>query len=476
MRPRVKFLNDRLIVEIISEAIKLLVLKGVNLNHPTLLQRLADRGCRVDFGKRCVKFTGDIIEDSLRSVPQSIKLWNIEGTEYCDLSGDKVHFTPGSAAIKMLEYGTNQVRLATIDDMLQYTRIVEHLGNIDYSATAVVPDDVPRMIGDSIRLYALLKMTRKPIVTGAFTIAGFDVMRDLLLVVRGSKEALREKPLTIFSCCPTSPFKWSDVTSDNTMKCAELGIPVEFITMPLAGLVSPISLVGCLIQHTAETLSGIVISQTTKPGAPILYGGSPGTFNMRTMMPGIATLEAQMIDCAYAEIGQYLRIPTQAYIGLSDSKTLDGQAGFESGTGAYLATLAGINSISGPGMLFHESVQSLEKLVFDNEICGMSKRLAAGIEVREDFPSDALFDELLQSKTLLIAEHTLKYIGVEHYVPGPTIDRASLRENKPPLTETAHNEVQKLLNKDPVCVLSTDQLHELSSVMQNAAGEFKVSF
>ncbi|MHC4718690.1 MAG: trimethylamine methyltransferase family protein, partial [Planctomycetota bacterium] len=82
---------------------------------------------------------------------------------------------------------------------------------------------MPSRIGDSIRLYALLRLTSKPIVTGAFSIEGFDVMRDLLLAVRGTRRALGEKPFAVFSCCPTSPLKWSRVTADNTMKCAELG-------------------------------------------------------------------------------------------------------------------------------------------------------------------------------------------------------------------------------------------------------------
>ena len=226
-------------------------------------------------------------------------------------------------------------------------------------------------------------------------------MRDLQLAVRGTRQRLMEKPFAVFSCCPTSPLKWSTVPADNAMKCAELGVPVEFISMPLAGLVAPISLVGCVIQHTAETLSGVVLSQTTRPGAPILYGGSPGIFDMRSMAATISAVEAQMLNCACVEVGKYLGLPTQAYIGMSDSKSLDAQAGFESGTGAYLAALAGINSISGPGMLYFESCQSLEKLVFDAETCGIARRLIAGVEPGEDFPCDDLFGQLLREGQLL---------------------------------------------------------------------------
>ncbi len=51
----------------------------------------------------------------------------------------------------------------------------------------------------------------------------------------------------------------------------------------------------------------------------------------------MGAVETQMIDCAYAEIGKYLGLPTQAYIALSDAKQLDAQAGLETSMGATLA-------------------------------------------------------------------------------------------------------------------------------------------
>ena len=101
----------------------------------------------------------------------------------------------------------------------------------------------------------------------------------------------------------------------------------------------------------------------------------------------MGAIETMMLDCANAEVGKRLGLPTQGYIALSDAKALDAQAGLETGMGAVLAGLSGINSVSGPGMLDFESCQSLEKLVLDDEICGMVARLRRGIEPREDFPS-----------------------------------------------------------------------------------------
>ena len=124
--------------------------------------------------------------------------------------------------------------------------------------------------------------------------------------------------------------------------------------MPLAGFMAPVTLVGRLIQQTAETLSGVVISQLTNPGHPILYGGSPAIFDVRHETTPMGAIETVMLNCANSEIGKSLGMPTQGYVAMSDAKQLDAQAGLETATGALLAGVSGINSISGPGMLDFE--------------------------------------------------------------------------------------------------------------------------
>ena len=298
-------------------------------------------------------------------------------------------------------------------------------------------------------------------------------MRDLQLAVRGSKEELAAKPLTIFSCCPTSPLKWSDVTSQNLVDCSRYSIPVEFVSMPLSGFMAPVTLVGTLGQHTAETLSGVVISQLANPGTPVLYGGSPAIFDVRYETTPMGAVETQMLDCAYNEIGKHLGMPTQAYISLSDAKQLDAQAGLESSMGATLAALSGINNISGPGMLDFESCQSLEKLVLDNEICGMTLRMIKGIEPKEDFPSLPRFEELLKEKHLLISKHTMRYLNEEFYLPGSVIDRASRarwqEEGGKTLLERAHSEVEKLIGEYVPSGLPDDTKKELTKLMEGEA-------
>jgi trimethylamine--corrinoid protein Co-methyltransferase len=248
---------------------------------------------------------------------------------------------------------------------------------------------------------------------------------------------------------------------------------VEFISMPLTGFVAPGTLVGTLIQHAAETLSGVVISQTASAGAPMLWGGSPAVFDYRYETTPMGAIETQMIDCAYAEIGKRLGLPTQAYISLSDAKRLDAQAGLESASGANLAALAGINSISGPGMLDFESCQSLEKLVVDNEIARYSQRLVRGITLRDgELPAQPHFEELLRDGHLLIADHTRAWIKDEVWLPDRVIDRANrarhLEEGNHTLEERARNRVSQLLSAEPR-IIDDDRRVRLDGVMRSAA-------
>jgi len=473
MRPTVRFLTDDLIKQIIDEAVNILCSLGLQIHNKQILSMLADHQAKVDMDNFHVNLTEDIIQKAIKTAPRSFKLYDVMGNQTHDFSDYNVYFTPGSTALNILDYKTGDMRKADTADFIDFSKLISQLEHIASSSTAFITSGVCEKISDSYRLFLSLLYCEKPVVTGAFTIESFNVMKDFQLAVRGTQQALKEKPLTIFSCCPTSPLKWSEVTSQNLLDCSRYHIPVEFIAMPLSGFMAPVTLTGTLIQHTAETLSGIVISQLSNPGTPILYGGSPAVFDHRYETTPMGAVETMMTDCAYNEIGKFLNLPTQAYISMSDAKQLDAQAGLESGIGATLAALAGINSISGPGMVDFESCQSLEKLVLDNEMCGMTFRLIEGITPRDDFPALPIFQELLREKHLLIAEHTIRYRHKEIFFPGPAIDRANRERWKQQgamdLNARLHNEVNKLLKTYQPSTLPETTKKDLVKLMEKEA-------
>jgi trimethylamine--corrinoid protein Co-methyltransferase len=298
-------------------------------------------------------------------------------------------------------------------------------------------------------------------------------MNDLLCAVRGTQSALEEKPLAIFSCCPNSPLKWTHDGCGNLMDCAERGIPVEIVPVPLSGFMAPVTLVGTLIQHTAEVLSGVVLGQLVRPGTPMLFGGCPAIFDLRFESAPMGAVESMMIACGAAEIGRRLGMPTQGYVGLSDAKTLDAQAGFESGIGTTLAALSVFDNVSGPGMLDFINCHSTAKLVVDHEICAMSRRARRGIAPRDDFPSLELFRELIDEGHLLIAEHTMTHLHDEIDFPGAVVDRAGrprwLEEGGATLDERVASEIDRIVAAHRPARLEAATIGDLEERMLAAA-------
>ena len=234
--------------------------------------------------------------------------------------------------------------------------------------------------------------------------------------------------MSIFTVTATGNFRFGEDSCQNLLDCVEAGIPIEIVPVTLMGLIAPVTLVGALVFHCVDVLTGITMAQIVKPGAPVLFGGAPATFHMKAASSPMAAIEAQHLNVGYVAIAKSLGLPTQAYMALSDGKFLDAQAGAETMTSALLAALAGVNSVSGPGMLDYVLTFSLPKLVFDNEVCGQCLHFVREIRVLEDLPATDLVNHLRQNDHLITAPHTLKYWPQELYLTDPVIDREN-REN-----------------------------------------------
>jgi len=421
-KPRMRFLNDETIERIHLGAMSVLEKTGVMFNNQTALELLAENGATVDFERKVAKIPSSLIKEKLEEAPSKITLYDRDGRPALHVEKDNVYFNPGSTAINILDSETGEIRKPVTRDLEDLVKLTDALNNMHAQSTALVVSDVPEAIVDRYRLYTVLKGSKKPVVTGAFTVEGLHDMKNMLAAVMG-EDKLAEKPLAVFDVCPSPPLMWSYITSQNLIDCARYGIPAEIVSMPLSGATGPASLAGTIVLHTAETLSGIVLAQLSESGAPVIYGGSPAVFDMRYGTTPMGAVETIMIDCAYGEIGKHYGLPTHAYIGLSDSKLVDAQAGFESGIGLVMGALAGINIISSAGMLDFESCQSLEKLVIDNELCGMALRVAKGIDENDECLAVDLIKEIGSGGHYLTTRHTLNWFAREQYMPSAIIDR-----------------------------------------------------
>ncbi len=469
-RPRLELLPPGEPERIVEEACRVLERVGVLVENEEGRRLLDDAGTIVRDGRHTIPER--LVRQTLALVPACVVLYDAGGEPACDVGADRVHFDPGSAAIHVLDPETRRRREASTHDVVRLTRLVDRLPHYAAQSTALLASDVPREVGDRYRLYLALLHGRKPVVTGTFRKDGFAPMRDMLLAVRGSAEALAANPLAVFDCCPSPPLKWSDLTCQSLIDCARAGIPAELVSMPLTGATSPVTLREAVVQHCAESLSGIVIHQLARPGAPIIYGGAPSAFDMRHGTTPMGAVETMMIGVGYAQVGKHLGLPTHGYLGLSDAKTADYQAGLESGVGAVLAALAGINMVSGAGILDYILTQSLEKLVLDHEACAMALRLIRGMASGESGSGDdavELIAEVVRRGEFLSHEHTRRRWREELSIPSAIIDRCTYGDwvsgGAHTAEERAREEVERLLAREPEPTLTPDVAADLRRIM-----------
>ena len=449
MRPQLKVISDDLVAAIVAEAKRILAEVGVEVRGPGLRRRLLDHGLKLDAAGERIHFPPDVVDAAIAAAPQEFTLYNRNGDSHATLGGDRVHFVPGSSGLKVLDHRTGETRLAKTPDFVEFVRLADGLQNIAYLATAFSTNDIEPQISDAWRLYLCLTNSVKPVVSGAFTEHGTLRMAEMMALFRHDKADLIARPMSIFTITATGFFRYSEDSCQNLLDCVEFGIPIEIVPVTLMGLIAPVTLVGATVFHVADVLAGLTMAQIVKPGTPVLFGGAPATFHMKTASSPMAAIEALHLDTAYIQVAKYLGLPTQCYMGLSEGKFLDAQAGAETFGSALLAALAGVNSVSGPGMLDYVLVFSLEKLIFDDEMCGQALHFVREFAPKEDLPTIDLVRHLLEEQHMLTAEHTLKYWPQELYLPSHVIDRDNrenwMRVGSLTLEQRANAEVEKRL-------------------------------
>ena len=440
--------------------------KGIEIESPIVLDILNGAGCRIieEHRKghkiRAARIPWDLVEKSMQTAPKSIEFYTAKG-DLKVILGDNTHaFSTGSCGRIYSDARTGN-RPSTLSDLGNFIRVADYLEYIDMVSTAMVPNEIDPEMQDAYRLLEVFKNSIKPVVTGIFPQAegdNFERMKDMLLVIRGSEEGLRQWPLAIFDCAP-DPMKWSKALSECIVECARFGIPAEIVSMPQPGLSSPATLYESVVQSVAEAFAGVVISQTANEGAPIIWGCSPMTVNFEKGRTDaeLASPGAVKLITAYVSVARKYGLPTHAYA-IADSPTIDTQYGIDKQRVISGAMRAGVSNITGMGMFGEEDILSCEALVIDNDIAGAGLYMQGGIKQKR---KDPLEDIVFIANEAMISPETVKYLRSDEFFSSRTTNR----DRTTPMLERAIAAVDGILIKHTPEYLSKEQIRDLESCL-----------
>ncbi|MGD2143560.1 MAG: trimethylamine methyltransferase family protein [Anaerolineae bacterium] len=390
--PQFAVLSDDQLQKLHLGALELLRRTGIRFHHKEALGMMETAGAFVSDGS-LVRFPARLVEDAIASAPERVVMCDREGEPAMCLEGQNVYFGTGSDCLNFLDPETGEHRKFTQDDLIAGYHLCDALPNIHFLMSIGIPADVSPDRTYDVQMALMLEHSTKPIVFVTEDLASCQRAIDMAAAVAGGREALREQQHILLYSEPSSPLQQSQTAVDKLLLMAECELPVVHSPGPLMGGTAPISIAGGLVMSLAEILSGLVVHQMTKPGAPFVFGAGLHHMDMKSTQICYGGPEFQLTKAAVAQLGRWYGMPTWGYAGCSDAKVMDEQAASEAMLSVIMAKLSGANLVHDVGYVESGLTTSYEMIVLTDELVAMTDSLIKGIEVSDD---TLMLDELHQ--------------------------------------------------------------------------------
>lgn len=267
-------------------------------------------GAIVDRKNNIVKIPPHIVEDAIRSAPGTILLAGRNPKNDIVLEANRTGFTNFGEGVMIIDPYTKEYRRTTKKDTGDVARVCDALDAIDVHERAVAAQDVPAVVAPLHEVEVNLANTSKHLFQGCGGAKNLRKIVEMAAVVAGGKDKLRERPLYSCITCPVSPLQLVPESTEVIIECARLGVPINILSMALAGGTSTVTLAGTLVTHNAEVLGGIVLNQITCKGSPVIYGSSTTMMDMKYTTSPVGCPELGMINAAVAKLAQFYLLPS----------------------------------------------------------------------------------------------------------------------------------------------------------------------
>ena len=465
------------IYEIHQATLEVLERTGVVIMEDEALRILEEAGAVVDYKKQHAKIPRHLVEEAIKKTPSGFTLYGSNGKYRLELKGFNTYIgQPFGLFIVDLD---GKRRYPTPKDAADLYRLTDAMENLDLAGSVSVPEwestdrfvaavenseKVPDVNPQADQAEELI--TLGSVLRGSFE----ELMKKPITWLLVKTKDLRKKPSWWYHVNPFSPLAIKKAEARGLLIWARCGLPIHIGPEVHAGTTGPATLAGTLVQQNAENLSGVTLAQLAadpKHRPPILYASISGITDMRTGSAVLGTAETALIQVASAQIARYYNMPCRGIGGITDSKTSDIQAGYESAVTLLMAALARINYINySAGSVEGILTVSFEKVVLDNDLIGMIKRILRGITVDEETLAVDVINDVGPRGHYLAHPHTRKYHKKEFYYPilfNRETYEAWVRSGAKDIREAARERARKILKEHQPEPLDKDLKRELEN-------------
>ncbi len=389
------YLSEDDIAYIHEASLEILEEAGLIVRNEKARKRFAEHGAIVDHGTELVRIPAAVVEKYRKLVPPKITLRGRDPAYDVTLPRKLPVIATASSAPDIVDPATGATRRSTSSDIARIAHIVSHLDAIDLFSISTLADDAPDDQFSLTRFYAALKNCVKPVRTSVYSKHEAEQVLRLGELIAGSKEAFWERPFINFGYCAiVSPLTMDYDSTETMMYFAEKGITAYGTIAPMGGLSTPMSLSGMLTIMNAEWLAAASLAQMCRQGTEQIYNFLPVFADMRDGAYAPGAIEVGMMNSAVCQMARFYNVPAGGYLGLTNAKVADAQAGFEKGMSPLIGALSGVDFIVMAGL--QDALMSFDfgQLMIDHEIAGMIKKVRNGFDFS---PRAASVEEIKQT-------------------------------------------------------------------------------
>jgi trimethylamine--corrinoid protein Co-methyltransferase len=405
-------LTQKQVERIHAAALEILEEVGMKVRYEPAREVFKKHGCIVEAER--VKFPRAVTEKYRQLVPPTFTFGARDPKFDKTIPQDSPIIVTASSAPDIIDPVTGHERRAESSDIARIAHLINELPGYDVFSISTLADDAPEGQFTVSRLYPSLKYCRKPIRVTTTNRADTDAVMKMAYVVAGGEAAHKEHPFLTHHYCPVvSPLTMDNLSTEMVMYYAEEGLPVYPTIVPNAGLTSPMSIAGTLAQGNAEFLGALVLMQMVKEATPTIYATLGTVADMRTGAYASGGIECGMLHMAFAQLAHFYNVPCGGYIGLTNAKVNDAQAGYETGMSAIGGLLSGMDMFNIGGLIDALKTFDFAKAVIDDEIALNTKRMKRGINFSEDELALSLIKEVGPGGSFITAKHTMSRMKTE---------------------------------------------------------------
>jgi trimethylamine--corrinoid protein Co-methyltransferase len=267
-------------------------------------------GAKIDEDKKLVRIPSYMVEEAIRRCPASFILHGRVPERDIVMGRNHVNFCNFGEAIMILDPDTGVYRETTYDDVCSLTAFIDAMDEIDFCFSSAVSRDKPTYMNALWCAFGEVNNTTKPYLVTSEDARTSEQLIALAEIVAGGSEQLDLRPGIVGGGCPQSPLMYSEGLCEVIIAFAERNLANSILSMAMSGGSSPVTLAGTLVTHNAEVLTGVVLAQLVKPGAPIIYGSSTTAMDLRFGSASVGSPELALLSAGVACLAQNYQIPS----------------------------------------------------------------------------------------------------------------------------------------------------------------------